>query len=151
MSFIKEFREFAMKGNVLDLAVGVIIGAAFGKIVDSLVHDIMLPFVSILFGKVDFSNLFIVLGDIPPGITRNYADLKKAGIPMFAYGSFITIVINFILLALVVFMLVKYINKLKVSSVQEEEQSKKAIEAQAKQDEDEKILLLREIRDCLKK
>ena len=146
MSFLKEFKEFAMKGNVLDLAVGVIIGAAFGKIVDSLVHDIMLPVVSVLFGKVDFSNLFIVLGNIPAGVARNYADLKKAGVPMFAYGSFLTIVVNFLLLAFVVFLLVKYINKIKLLTEEEAHEKEKE-----KEKTDEKTILLREIRDALKK
>ncbi|MFM2344391.1 MAG: large-conductance mechanosensitive channel [Pseudomonadota bacterium] len=145
MSFLKEFREFAVKGNVLDLAVGVIIGAAFGKIVDSLVNDIILPIIAFLFGKVDFSNLFFILGDVPAGTATTYAELKKAGVPVFAYGSFLTIVINFVLLAFVVFMLVKYVSKVRLSSKKEEEAV--AVETPV----DEQILLLREIRDTLKK
>ena len=100
MSVLKEFRDFAVKGNVIDLAVGVIIGGAFGKIVDSLVNDIVMPVISTLLGgHIDFTNLFIVLGHVPEGIPRTFDALKKAGVPIFAYGNFITISINFILLA----------------------------------------------------
>src|SRR5512140_1648639 len=103
MSFTTEFREFALKGNVMDLAVGVIIGAAFGKIVDSLVKDLIMPVVSRLFGGLDFSNWFIMLGNPPAGYNgpMTYEALTKAGVPLFAYGNFITIVINFIILAFV--------------------------------------------------
>ncbi len=112
MSMLSEFKEFAMKGNVMDLAVGVIIGAAFNKIVDSVVGDLVMPIISALFGgRLDFTNMFIVLGTVPDGVVRTYDALKKAGIPVFAYGSFITILINFILLAFVIFMLVKALNR----------------------------------------
>lgn len=113
MSFKDEFKQFALKGNVMDLAVGVIIGAAFGKIVDSLVNDIIMPVASRLLGGFDFSNYFILLGTAPPGVARTYADLKKAGVPLLAYGNFLTVTVNFVILALLIFMLVKQINKLK--------------------------------------
>ena len=113
MSIISEFKEFAVKGNVVDLAVGVIIGAAFGKIVDSLVADIIMPIVGLVFGKLDFSNLFVVLGSVPAGVPGTLADLKKAGVPVLAYGNFITIAVNFIILAFIIFMMVKQINKLR--------------------------------------
>jgi large conductance mechanosensitive channel len=141
MSVLKEFREFAVKGNVIDLAVGVIIGAAFGKIVDSLVGDIIMPLVGLVFGKLDFSNLYIVLGTAPAGIANNLADLKKAGVPVLAYGNFITIAVNFVILAFIIFMMVKQINKLR--------KTQEAAPAEAAPPED--IALLREIRDSLKR
>lgn len=94
MGMLKEFKEFATKGNVMDLAVGVIIGAAFGKIVDSLVKDIVMPVIGAVIGNIDFSNMYVVLGSIPAGVANNLADLQKAGVPVLAYGNFITIVIN---------------------------------------------------------
>lgn len=103
----------AVKGNVVDLAVGVIIGAAFGKIVDSLVADIIMPIVGLVFGKLDFSNLYVVLGTAPAGVANTLADLKKAGVPVLAYGNFITIVVNFVILAFIIFMMVKQINRLR--------------------------------------
>ncbi|CAN7610901.1 large conductance mechanosensitive channel protein MscL [Variovorax sp. LjRoot84] len=141
MSVLKEFREFAVKGNVIDLAVGVIIGAAFGKIVDSLVADVIMPLVGIVFGKLDFSNLYIVLGTAPAGVANNLADLKKAGVPVLAYGNFITIAVNFVILAFIIFMMVKQINKLR--------KTQEAAPAEAAPPED--IALLREIRDSLKR
>jgi len=138
MAVLKEFREFAVKGNVVDLAVGIIIGGAFGKIVDSLVNDIVMPVISsLLGGKIDFTNLFIVLGNIPDGIPRTFDALKKAGIPIFAYGNFITISINFILLAFVIFQMVKVVNRIR------------AAEAPPPAVTPEDIVLLREIRDSL--
>lgn len=138
MAVLKEFREFAVKGNVVDLAVGVIIGGAFGKIVDSLVNDIVMPVISsLLGGKIDFTNLFIVLGSVPDGIPRTFDALKKAGIPIFAYGNFITIAINFILLAFVIFQMVKVVNRIR------------SAEAPAPAVTPEDVLLLREIRDSL--
>ena len=145
MRMIREFQEFALKGNVMDLAVGVIIGGAFGKIVDSLVGDIIMPVISAVFGgHFDFSNLFIVLGKVPEGTATTYDALKKAGIPLFAYGNFITIIINFTILAFVIFQLVKFMNHLRTLNAQEVEA---ATEAQPPED----IALLREIRDSLKK
>src|SRR6202007_1057789 len=104
MSILSEFKEFAVKGNVVDLAVGVIIGAAFGKIVDSLVGDLVMPLIGAVIGKLDFSSLVVVLGQAPPGPALTLDALKKAGVPVLAYGSFITIVVNFIILAFVVFL-----------------------------------------------
>ncbi len=138
MAVLKEFREFAVKGNVVDLAVGIIIGGAFGKIVDSLVNDIVMPVISsLLGGKIDFTNLFIVLGNVPDGVPRTFDALKKAGIPIFAYGNFITISINFILLAFVIFQMVKVVNRIR------------AAEAPPPAVTPEDIVLLREIRDSL--
>ena len=114
MGMMSEFKAFAMKGNVMDLAVGVIIGGAFGKIVDSMVGDVIMPVISaILGGKLDFSSFLIPLGTVPEGTAMTLDALKKAGVPVFAYGSFITIVINFVLLAFVIFMLVKALNRWK--------------------------------------
>ena len=114
MGMMTEFKSFAMKGNVMDLAVGVIIGAAFAKIVDSLVGDIIMPVVSaILGGKLDFSSFLFPLGEVPAGTVMTLDALKKAGVPVFAYGNFITISINFILLAFIIFMMVRMINRWK--------------------------------------
>ena len=141
-NIMKEFRAFAVKGNVIDLAVGVIIGGAFGKIVDSLVNDIVMPLISsLLGGRIDFTNLFIVLGTVPDNVPRTFDALKKAGIPIFAYGNFITISINFILLAFVIFQMVKIVNKIRL-----QDEEPKLI-----QPTPEDVLLLREIRDSLKK
>lgn len=107
MSMMNEFKAFAMKGNVMDLAVGVIIGAAFGKIVDSLVGDLIMPVIAALMGgKLDFSSLLVPLGQVPAGTAMTLDALKKAGVPVFAYGNFITILLNFIILAFIIFMLV---------------------------------------------
>ena len=143
MSMLQEFKEFAVKGNAMDLAVGVIIGGAFGKIVDSIVGDLIMPLVSRVVGKLDFSNLFVVLGDNPNNLTT-LADLKKAGIAVFAYGSFLTILVNFIILAFIIFMMVKQMNRLRKA-----EEPAPAPEAPQVTPED--IVLLREIRDSLKK
>ena len=113
MSFASEFKEFAIKGNVMDLAVGFIIGAAFGKIVDSLVNDLSMPVISKIFGGLDFSNWFIKLSEGPPGIPQTYVELKKAGVALLAYGNFITVLINFIILAFIIFLLVKQMNRMK--------------------------------------
>ncbi|MDP4073044.1 large conductance mechanosensitive channel protein MscL [Acidovorax sp. A1169] len=141
MGIAQEFREFAVKGNVIDLAVGVIIGGAFGKIVDSVVSDLILPLVGLVFGKLDFSNLFIVLGNVPAGTAMTLDALKKAGVPVFAYGNFITVAVNFIILAFIIFMMIKQINRLK-------RETPAAPAAPAAPPED--IALLREIRDSLK-
>ena len=137
MSFSSEFREFAVKGNVMDLAVGVIIGGAFGKIVDSLVGDLIMPIVGRIFGGLDFSNYFIPLAG---QTAATLADAKKAG-AVFAYGNFITVAINFVILAFIIFLMVKQINRLK------HEAPKPATPAPTPED----VLLLREIRDSLKK
>ncbi len=139
MSFTSEFKEFAVKGNVIDLAVGVIIGGAFGKIVDSLVGDLIMPIVGKIFGGLDFSNYFIPLAGQTATVL---ADAKKAG-AVFAYGSFITVAINFILLAFIIFMMVKQINRLKKA----EPPAPPAPPAPTPED----VLLLREIRDALKR
>src|SRR5437764_5273258 len=141
MSFASEFREFAVKGNVVDLAVGVIIGAAFGRIVDSLVKDLIMPVVGRLFGGLDFSNWFIMLGPPPAGYSgpMTYDALTKAGVPLFAYGNFITVAINFIILAFIIFLMVRAINKLRREH------------PAAPPPPPEQIQLLREIRDALAK
>lgn len=144
MSMIREFKEFAMKGNVMDLAVGVIIGAAFGKIVDSVVGDLVMPLVAwIMGGKFDFSGMYLVLGSVPPGTAQTLDALKKAQVPVFAYGSFITILVNFIILAFIIFMMIKQVNRFK--------KAEPAAEAVAPAEPPEDVLLLREIRDSLKK
>ena len=141
MGMIQEFKEFAVKGNAMDLAVGVIIGGAFGKIVDSIVGDLIMPLVSRVVGKLDFSNLFVVLGDNPNSLVA-LAEIKKAGIPVFAYGSFLTILVNFIILAFIIFMMVKQLNRLR------NEEPAAEPEAPATPED---VMLLREIRDSLKK
>jgi large conductance mechanosensitive channel len=140
MSFMSEFKEFAVKGNAVDLAIGVIIGAAFGKIVSSIVDDLIMPLIGAVSGGFDFSNLFIALKEVPPGVAMTLAEVKKAGIPVFAYGSFLTILLNFIILALVIFVMVKQINRLK-----------KEAPPPAPAATPEDTVLLREIRDSLKK
>ena len=139
---IQEFRAFAVRGNVIDLAVGVIIGGAFGKIVDSVVGDVIMPLIAWLIGgKLDFSNLFIVLGSVPENIPMTLDALKKAGVPLFAYGNFLTITLNFVILAFIIFQMVKIINRIKLQD-----------EADAPPPPvPEDIQLLREIRDSLKK
>jgi len=140
MGMMTEFKEFAVKGNVMDLAVGVIIGAAFGKIVDSLVKDIIMPIVGSIFGNLDFSNMYAVLGDVPVGVENNLAALQEAGVPVLSYGNFITIAINFIILAFIIFQMVRAMNKMK-----------KEEPAPAPAPTPDDIVLLREIRDALKK
>ena len=127
---------------MVDLAVGVIIGAAFGKIVDSLVKDIVMPVVGLLVGKLDFSSQFLVLGTIPDGVPRTLADLAKAGVPVLAWGNFLTVVVNFAILAFVIFLMVKQINRMRRSEPA-------AATAPAAPAED--IVLLREIRDSLRR
>ena len=142
MSMLQEFKEFAVKGNAMDLAVGVIIGGAFGKIVDSIVGDLIMPLVGKIIGNLDFSNLFVVLGDNPNNLT-SLAELKKAGISVFAYGNFLTILVNFIILAFIIFMMVKQMNRLR-----KPEAPAPAPEAPPTPED---VVLLREIRDALKK
>jgi large conductance mechanosensitive channel len=138
MGFATEFKEFAVKGNVMDLAVGVIIGGAFGKIVDSIVGDLIMPLVSKVTGGLDFSNYFIPLAG---QTATTLADAKKAG-AVFAYGNFLTVALNFIILAFIIFLMVKQINKLK-------KEAPPVVAAPAPTPED--VMLLREIRDSLKK
>ena len=139
---LQEFKNFAMRGNVVDMAVGIIIGGAFGKIVDSVVGDLIMPIVGKIFGGLDFTNFFIALKDIPPGVAMTLAEVKKAGVPVFAYGNFITILINFLILAFIIFLMVKQINRLK------REEAAPPAEAPATPED---VILLREIRDSLKK
>ncbi|TXI11678.1 MAG: large conductance mechanosensitive channel protein MscL [Polynucleobacter sp.] len=144
MKMIQEFRAFAVRGNVVDLAVGVIIGGAFSKIVDSVVGDVVMPIVAwMIGGKLDFSNLFIVLGQIPENVPRTLDALKKAGVPLFAYGNFLTITLNFVILAFIIFQMVKVINRIKL-----QDEAETATETPPATPED--IQLLREIRDSLK-
>ncbi|MGC9237789.1 MAG: large conductance mechanosensitive channel protein MscL [Thiomonas sp.] len=140
MSMMQDFKAFAVKGNVVDLAVAVIIGGAFGKIVESLVNDIIMPVVGAIFGKLDFSNLFVVLGKVPDGTAQTLDAMKKAGVPVLAYGSFITVSVNFIILAFIIFMMVRMISRLKHAEPP-------APPAPTPED----TVLLREIRDALKK
>ena len=142
MSIIQEFKEFAVKGNVMDLAIGVIIGGAFGKIIDSLVKDVLMPVINfIIGGEVNFTNKFVVLGSSPENITT-LAQAQEAGLTVLAYGNFITILINFLILAWVVFLMVKVMNRMR-------KKEEEAPAAPAPTPED--IQLLREIRDELKK
>jgi large conductance mechanosensitive channel len=140
MSIGSEFKEFALKGNVMDLAVGVIIGGAFGKIVDSVVGDLIMPIVSKVFGGLDFSNYYVGLAGQAAGLTLEEA--KKGG-AVFAYGNFITILLNFVILAFIIFMMIKQMNRLKREAPAEPP----APPAPPAED----IVLLREIRDALKK
>jgi len=141
MSFGSEFREFAVKGSVVDLAVGVIIGAAFGKIVDSLVKDIIMPIVGRIFGGLDFSNYFVILAPPPAGYSgpTTYDALSKAGVPLLAWGNFVTVLINFLILAFIIFMMVRAINRLRRA------------EPPPPAATPEDVVLLREIRDALKR
>jgi len=144
MSIGSEFKAFAMKGNVVDLAVGVIIGAAFGKIVDSLVKDLIMPIVGRIFGGLDFSNYFLRLSDPPANFAgpMTYEALTKAGVPLFAYGNFITVAVNFLILAFIIFVMVRQINRLKKA----EPEAPAPVPATP-----EDIVLLRQIRDALAK
>jgi len=144
MGFIKEFKEFAVKGNAIDMAVGVIVGGAFGKIIDSIINDLIMPIISAIIGKPDFSSIYYAIGKgsekILPGMTLDEAREVAPDASIFAYGNFITVAISFILLALVVFIMVKSINKLK----------KKQEEDVAAPEPTEEQKLLAEIRDLLK-
>ncbi|KFG90547.1 Large-conductance mechanosensitive channel [Sphingobium herbicidovorans NBRC 16415] len=143
MGLISEFKTFINRGNVIDLAVGVIIGGAFATITKSVTDDLIMPLIGFLFGGADFSSYFIRLGDIPPefkGDPGSYADLKGAGVAMLGWGEFLTVLVNFLILAFIIFLLVKAVNRL---------MPKPGETAPAATPED--ILLLREIRDNLKK
>ena len=140
---LSEFKAFIAKGNVLDLAVAVIIGAAFGTIATSLTGDIIMPIVGAIFGGLDFSSHYVVLGTIPDTFAGNpasYAELKAAGIPVLGWGQFVTVVINFIILAFIIFLIVRSANRMK-----------RKAEAAAPAPDPEEVVLLREIRDSLKK
>ena len=140
MSMLREFKEFAVKGNVMDLAVGVIIGAAFGKIVDSVVNDLIMPVVGKFLGGLDFSNYFIPLSDVPAGTPHTLAGMKAAGVPAFAYGNFLTVAFNFLILAFIIFQMIKMMNRLRPAEAP-------APPAPPK----EEVTLLREIRDSLRR
>ncbi len=142
MSMLQEFKAFAVKGNVVDLAVAVIIGAAFGKIVESLVQDVIMPIVGKIFGGLDFSNYYLPLNN--QGMQLPLAEAKKAG-AVLAYGNFFTILINFIILAFIIFMMVRMINKARTLTLRKEAETP-VEEAPPSED----VLLLREIRDALK-
>ena len=146
MSMVSEFKEFALKGNVMDLAVGVIIGGAFATITKSLVDDIIMPIVAFIFGgEINFKNMFFVLGDAPDGIAMTYDALKEAGVPVLAYGSFITVLINFLILAFIIFMMVRMVNKMRRADEVEE------IIEDAVEEPSEEVKLLREISAKLSK
>jgi len=140
VAIIQEFKEFAVKGNVMDLAIGVIIGGAFGKIVDSVVNDLIMPIIGRVTGGLDFSNYFLALKEVPAGTPMTLDAVKKAGVPVFAYGNFITITLYFVILAFIIFVMVKWINKLK-----------REAPPAAPAAPPEEVVLLREIRDSLKK
>jgi large conductance mechanosensitive channel len=144
MKLLNEFKEFAIKGNVIDLAVGVIIGAAFSKIVDSLVGDIVMPIIARIVGKLDFSNLFIVLGDVPAGTALTLDALKKAGVPVLAWGNFVTVAVNFTILAFIIFLMVREVNRMRRAHAGTPAQAAEP----APPPED--VMLLREIRDSLR-
>ncbi len=135
-----EFKEFALKGNVMDLAVGVIIGAAFGKIVESAVADLIMPVVGKLVGGLDFANNFIILGPVPAGTANTLAGMKAAAVPVIAWGNFLTILLNFLILAFIIFQMVKVMNRMK-----------RAQPAAPPPATPEDVLLLREIRDAVRK
>lgn len=144
MSMMSEFKEFALKGNVMDLAVGVIIGGAFSGITNSLVEDVIMPIVAFIAGgELNFKNMFILLGDAPEGVAMTYDALKEAGVPLLAYGSFITVLINFLILAFIIFMMVKGMNKMRRNNEVEEEV--------VEETPSEEVLLLREISQKLSK
>ena len=140
MGMMQEFKEFAVKGNVIDLAVGVIIGSAFGKIVTSMVDDIIMPIAGAVFGNLDFTNLYLALGKVPQGTAPTLAALKEAGVPTLAYGNFITVAINFAILAFIIFMMVKQVNRFK-----------REVPPAPPATTPEDVVLLREIRDSLRK
>jgi large conductance mechanosensitive channel len=140
---LRDFRDFIARGNVLDLAVAVIIGAAFATITSSLTEDVIMPVASWIFGGLDFSSKFMILGAVPDsyhGALTDYAALKAAGVAMLGWGKFLTVVINFIILAFVIFLIVRTANRMK-----------KKAEAAAPAADPEEVVLLREIRDALKK
>jgi len=143
MGMMQEFKEFAVKGNVMDLAVGIIIGGAFGKIVESVVGDLIMPVIGAVVGKLDFSNLFVILGQPPEGTAMTLDALKKAGVPVLAYGNFITVAVNFAILAFIIFVMIKQINRLKKEAP--------AAPLAPPPPTPEDVMLLREIRDSLKK
>ena len=141
MGMAKEFREFAIRGSVVDLAVGVIIGAAFGKIVDSLVNDIVMPVIGRVVGGLNFADYFLALAAIPPNVPHTLEAVRKAGVPVLAWGNFATVAINFAILAFVIFMMVRQVNRLRREPPKDP----------APPAPPEDIALLREIRDSLRR
>ncbi len=141
---LKEFKAFIMRGNVLDLAVAVIIGAAFGRIVTSLTDDILMPVIGKIFGGLDFSSYFLVMGPVPDALkgSSDYAALKKAGVPLLGYGEFITVLVNFLIVAFIIFLIVRTVNRT-LSTFEREK-------AAAPAPDSAEVQLLREIRDELK-
>ena len=139
MGMMKEFKEFAMRGNVVDMAVGIIIGGAFGKIVSSFVADVIMPPIGLIMGNVDFANLFMNLGD---GTFETLEAAKEAGAPVIAYGAFINTIVDFVIVAFAIFMVIQWMNKMK-----KEEEEKPAAPPEPSKEE----VLLGEIRDLLKK
>ena len=147
---LREFRTFISRGNVLDLAVAVIIGAAFGRIVTSLTDDIIMPLIGKIFGGLDFSGYFWRLGPVPAdykGSLASYADLKKAGVPLLGYGEFVTQVVNFVIVAFIIFLLLRMINRAIATLARETAAIEAAAPAAAEAAE---LVLLREIRDELR-
>jgi large conductance mechanosensitive channel len=145
VSLLKDFKAFAVKGNVIDLAVAVIIGGAFSGIVKSLVDDVIMPVVGRIFGSLDFSNLYLPLAEVPANVAPTLAAVRAAGVPVLAYGSFISVLINFIILAFIIFMMVRQVSKITKALLREEEAAPAAPPPPS-----EEVLLLREIRDSLK-
>ena len=141
MGFVKDFKEFALKGKVMDMAVDVIIGGAVGRMVSSFVEDVLMPVISLATGGVDFTNMFVTFGKVPAGVANNYAALKEAGVSMFAYGAFIQNIIDFLIIAFCIFLMIKGMNKLS---------KKKAEEPAAEPEPSAEEKLLGEIRDLLK-
>jgi large conductance mechanosensitive channel len=139
VSFASEFREFAVKGNVVDLAVGVIIGAAFGKIVDSIVNDLVMPVVGRIFGGLNFVDYFTALATIPPNVPHTLEAVRKAGVPVIAWGNFVTVLINFIILAFIIFLMVRQVNRLRRKPEPVDKPPP------------EEVVLLRDIRDALRR
>ncbi|HEX4855945.1 MAG TPA: large conductance mechanosensitive channel protein MscL [Limnobacter sp.] len=146
MSLLKDFKAFAVRGNVIDLAVAVIIGGAFSGIVKSLVDDIIMPVVGRIFGSLDFSNLYLPLAEVPANVAPTLAAVRAAGVPVLAYGSFVSVLINFTILAFIIFMMVRQVSKITKALIREEEAAPAAPPPPS-----EEVLLLREIRDSLKK
>ncbi len=142
MSMLKEFKAFAVKGNVMDLAVAVIIGGAFGKIVTSLVGDVIMPVVGKLFGGFSFVNLYLPLGPVPAGTEPTLAAVREAGVPVLAWGNFLTVALDFVILAFIIFMMVRMVTRMQ----HQEEAAPAAPPAPP-----EEVVLLREIRDALRK
>ena len=141
----KEFRAFIARGNVLDLAVAVIIGAAFGKIITSLTDDVIMPVIGKLFGGLDFSSYFVRLGEVPAdfrGSLTSYADLKKAGVPLIGYGEFLTQVVDFVIVAFIIFLIVRGVTKA-ITALEKEKAAAPAADSS-------EVVLLREIRDELR-